>query len=378
MCKTFTNSRFIDIIELRRIGLLIGHFLSGFCFHRFVAEKGRKAEPLKECPIFILEENMDNNVGIYEIVNLVNGKKYVGRSIKLDKRKARHFRELRENRHGLRNKNGILKGERDHLQRAFNKYGEEAFEWRILEYCEKEYIVEREQYYIDLYHAADFEYGYNINPRADKNPVQKKKHSEETKELMRIKATNRKHTPETKEKLRKIKTGQKHTKETKKKLSEMGKGRVFSEEHKEKLRKPNSNKGLTHEGVRKRKKTLLIKNNGQYFSKESINKMRSNQPKFRKNIQKDTNQTNQPPVKYKHLVGEWRELRNNGYTNSYISKIFGVNERSIRKYLNEFYPEENSKLEKRWAEEPVLKPQMATFKHADMWLQGDLFTEVAA
>lgn len=37
-----------------------------------------------------------------------------------------------------------------------------------------------------------------------------------------------------------------------------------------------------------------------------------------------------------------------------------------------------SELEKRWAEQPRIQPDMAKFNHADLWHQMDLFQEVAA
>jgi len=60
--------------------------------------------------------------GIYKIINVVNNKFYVGSAVDLRKRKTRHFCELRNNRHNNR-----------HLQAAWNKYGEKAFTFVIVE-----------------------------------------------------------------------------------------------------------------------------------------------------------------------------------------------------------------------------------------------------
>jgi group I intron endonuclease len=54
--------------------------------------------------------------GIYKIENVIDGKKYVGSSKNLNKRKATHWRSLRNNKH-----------HNQHLQRAFNLYGEDSF-----------------------------------------------------------------------------------------------------------------------------------------------------------------------------------------------------------------------------------------------------------
>lgn len=77
-------------------------------------------------------------VGIYQIVNKVNQKKYIGSSIRLQGRKKRHFSELNCNIHHSQA-----------LQRAYNKYGKDNFNFFILEYCEIEKLLEREQYYLD-------------------------------------------------------------------------------------------------------------------------------------------------------------------------------------------------------------------------------------
>lgn len=76
--------------------------------------------------------------GIYIIKNLVNNKVYVGQSINLRRRRNNHFRQLRKNTHC-----------NQHLQRSFIKYGENNFQWQVLEYvndlqrldaCEKKWI----------------------------------------------------------------------------------------------------------------------------------------------------------------------------------------------------------------------------------------------
>ena len=55
-------------------------------------------------------------IAVYAIQNLLNGTAYIGSSVDLDVRVKTHLRNLRRNSHFC-----------DHLQRAWNKYGEEAF-----------------------------------------------------------------------------------------------------------------------------------------------------------------------------------------------------------------------------------------------------------
>jgi group I intron endonuclease len=60
--------------------------------------------------------------GIYKIINVINNKFYVGSAVNLKRRKTRHFSELRKNKHNNR-----------HLQAAWNKYGEQAFVFVVVE-----------------------------------------------------------------------------------------------------------------------------------------------------------------------------------------------------------------------------------------------------
>jgi group I intron endonuclease len=76
--------------------------------------------------------------GIYAIVNLTNGDRYVGSASHLQQRKSAHLTGLRNNKHG-----------NAHLQSAWNKYGEENFEFVILEHVAKEFLLDVEQRYLD-------------------------------------------------------------------------------------------------------------------------------------------------------------------------------------------------------------------------------------
>ena len=76
--------------------------------------------------------------GVYEIRNVATGDFYIGSSCNLKSRLAEHRWKLSNNRHV-----------NAHLQNAWNKYGEENFEFLPIEFCENEVLTEREQYYID-------------------------------------------------------------------------------------------------------------------------------------------------------------------------------------------------------------------------------------
>lgn len=89
--------------------------------------------------------------GIYKIENTVNGKVYVGQTKDLKRRKTSHFCDLRYNRH-----------HNCHLQNAFNKYGENAFRFEVIEYCHETLLNSREAYWVNILHAQEPEAGYNI------------------------------------------------------------------------------------------------------------------------------------------------------------------------------------------------------------------------
>jgi len=77
-------------------------------------------------------------IGIYKIENCITGDIYIGSSRTIEKRKKRHFNSLLKNTH-----HSIV------LQRAYNKYGKDAFVFTILEECLVVELFDKEQHYID-------------------------------------------------------------------------------------------------------------------------------------------------------------------------------------------------------------------------------------
>lgn len=114
--------------------------------------------------------------GIYEIKNIKSLKTYIGSSKDCDKRRNRHFSELRNNKH-----------KNSHLQNSFNLHGSEFFTFRIIEIVEKrEMLIKREQFYLNLFKPV-----FNINKIANSSLGVKR--SEETKEKIRKANTGIKH-----------------------------------------------------------------------------------------------------------------------------------------------------------------------------------------
>lgn len=86
--------------------------------------------------------------GIYGIKNLVNDKMYVGQAINIYKRWKDHIDDLDENKHYNL-----------HLQRSWNLYGKENFDFFILEECSQEDLNQKEIFYIAKFNA--YTDGYN-------------------------------------------------------------------------------------------------------------------------------------------------------------------------------------------------------------------------
>ena len=115
-------------------------------------------------------EFVNSNCGIYKITNLKNNKAYIGQSTDIKSRWINHKRELRNNIH--RN---------SHLQNAFNKYGEEAFEFRILEETFEENLDDAEEYWITYFDSTNPRKGYNLREGANSY-----KHRKEIQEQMNL------------------------------------------------------------------------------------------------------------------------------------------------------------------------------------------------
>jgi group I intron endonuclease len=129
-----------------------------------------------------------NKAGVYRWVNNKNVNTYVGSSVSLTRRFTNYYSIgylLRES-----------KSNNSYMYRALLKYGYSNFSLEILEYCERENCIERENYYLDLLKPE-----YNILSVAGSNLGFK--HSEETKAKFFL----RKHSEETRRKMSESKKG---------------------------------------------------------------------------------------------------------------------------------------------------------------------------
>lgn len=155
-------------------------------------------------------------IGIYGIHNKVNDKWYVGQSNNIRKRNLYELRNLRNGVFHYNNSN-------NHIVQAWQKYGENAFEWVVLEECEIDKLDEREIFWIR--EKDSYRNGYNqtlggggsrgvivseetkrkmsLSSKGEKHPFWGKHRTEETKKKLSLWRTGRKGMPMT-EKVKKI------------------------------------------------------------------------------------------------------------------------------------------------------------------------------
>jgi group I intron endonuclease len=201
----------------------------------------------------------DNKTGgIYQIKNMINNKVYIGSTKYFYGRFKRHENNLLLNKH-----------DNSHLQRAWNKYGENNFEFNVIEIVDNEDdLLNREQFWIDNFNSSNSDYGYNILPFAgrtsgvkrtestkiklsiakigNKNPMYQKEVSQETRQRISKSLIN---MPEDKKKemLRKrgekisiSQIGRRLSNETKQKMRDKKLGNILSETQKLKIKVANS------------------------------------------------------------------------------------------------------------------------------------------
>ena len=151
---------------------------------------------------------MNNQSGVYVIIHRDSGKFYIGSALRINKRFSAHRCNLKKGKH-----------HNAHLQAAWNKYGEDAFDFEILIKCQPDERSAHEQEAIRILKPA-----YNIAQDVVA-PMKGLKHSPE--ECARISAMfkGKPKSEEHKKRLSKARTGSHHTEETKEKLSVISKAR---------------------------------------------------------------------------------------------------------------------------------------------------------
>lgn len=228
--------------------------------------------------------NVKMETCVYKIVNTANNKVYIGSTKDFNTRKRNHLSQLKNNKHGNWK-----------LQNAWNKYGEDNFKFKIIEKCELDERIEREQHYMDMYKSYNDENGYNIDPNA-------------------ISSIGIKRSKETREKISKAQKGKKLPDETKKKISQSLKGRKkkpFTKEHLKNL--SESHKGYKHSEEAKKKMSILAK-------------IRTNTPENKKRVslQSRGEKNNFAKLTEKEVREIKKMLKDGNHTQKQIGELFNV------------------------------------------------------
>lgn len=163
--------------------------------------------------------------GIYAIVNQVSGKQYIGSAVNLLGRWRVHKNDLKRGKH-----HSLV------LQRAYNKYGADAFTYLVLLYCSKSDLLFMEQRALDVYRPE-----YNVSKTA--GSLLGYRFSAESKERISLAHRGRPKSEEHKQAMSRANAGKVLTEECKAKLSLVNEGKTHSLETRTKM--SESHKGHT-------------------------------------------------------------------------------------------------------------------------------------
>lgn len=158
-------------------------------------------------------------IGVYKITNIITGDYYIGSSDNIEKRFLAHRYRLINNTHI-----------NCHLQHAWNKWGKQAFEFKVLLLCAAERKLSIEQGLLDLFKPA-----YNIATCAIASMQ-----------------------------------GLHHTEEARHKMSEWQIGRQLSEEHKHNISEGGKTRAPISEETRAK---MSVARQGTHLSDETCMKM---------------------------------------------------------------------------------------------------------
>jgi group I intron endonuclease len=246
-----------------------------------------------------------NLSGVYRILHIASQKVYIGSSANIRARWATHRSSLAKGKHHSK-----------HLQRAWDKYGAEAFEWSVIELAPPDRMLERETLHIALCGSTNPALGFNLaevggtclglkhtaEAKSRMSEGQKRipyevrltycksftgrTHSEETKALMSANSRRLSPTAEQRAAISKVHSGKtlseahkaavskatslkNQTPEMRAKVSAALKGRVFSEEHRQALSAANKGRVISDA----QKEAIRAKLKGRVFSPEHLKKI---------------------------------------------------------------------------------------------------------
>jgi group I intron endonuclease len=88
---------------------------------------------------------------VYSIICNITCARYIGSSIDIGIRLIQHL---------------VTNNTNEHLQNAIAKYGLENFTFAVVEFCDLEVLLQREQHYLDILFSLPANLRYNFSPTA--------------------------------------------------------------------------------------------------------------------------------------------------------------------------------------------------------------------
>lgn len=257
----------------------------------------------------------------------MNGKVYIGQSIDLDRRKKDHIRNLNKN-----------VGHNSHFQNAWNKYGENNFEFEVIHLVENSNELNYlETYYIEKYDSTNPNKGYNFTHGGDNPSV-----SELYRNELRMKARG-KNTNLSIEDVRRIKLSLYCLMDRseisamfnikKKTITPISNGNNFNYINPE-----------LNDKIYNLKQTLIEERNSNILKLYDDGKGVSEICKLtelsvsivEKCIYKNRDAVNTKRKKYQQVYDEVHKLYNEGYKKYHISKILKISPSTVDRYLTNY------------------------------------------
>lgn len=184
--------------------------------------------------------------GVYQFQQISTGKKYIGSSCDVERRRKDHIRRLVDRKH-----------DNPHLSHAWNMHGGADFVFSVLEIIEdRSQLLTREQWYLDNFIRHGFDFNHCMIAGTPPSPTGRecteetrkklseahkgKKKSDEAVQKMKKSKLGVKKGPQSQEhrdKIGKARAGKKMTPEQRKRISDAKTGTKTSPETKEKLSK---------------------------------------------------------------------------------------------------------------------------------------------
>lgn len=254
---------------------------------------------------------------IYLLTNQQNEKRYIGKTVNtLDERWAGHCNSARRGDTSM------------YVTRAIAKWGIEAFYREVIEECSDDLLSERETFWITEFKTHVSMGGYNLTFGGE--GLSGYKFSEQSKELIRIKAIGRKHSKESKEKMRLAKLGksQKPDHVTMRIIANTGK--VRTEEQKKRISDGNRGKKRSAETCA----NISRASKGRVTSEVTKNKFRKRVDQF--TIDGNYMQTYNSITDAAEKVGVAKGTISDAVRNTKICKgfIWRLNDVELRKKIN--------------------------------------------